>query len=84
MKPRWINVLLTLIIYSMPLLRERVVLPTGGYEVVFYRPIFLLASYLQMSDYYPFFLMNGLLLFIYFAVSVVISISAKLFKKKGI
>ena len=81
LKPRWVNVLITLIILSLPILRERAVLPTGGFEVVAYRPIFLLASYLQMGDYYPFFLMVGFSLFVYLAVSTFLAVASKIFSK---
>jgi len=83
LKPRLANVLLTLIIFSLPLLRERAVFPEGGYEIVYYRPIFLLTAYLQMQDFQPLFLMVGLLLVIYLAVSVVVAIVSKMSKKKG-
>jgi len=56
-------------------------LPEGGYEVAHYRPIFLLASYLQMQDWYPFFLMIGFFLVIYFAASLVVSILTFVWKK---
>ncbi|KKQ92622.1 MAG: hypothetical protein UT17_C0001G0001 [Candidatus Woesebacteria bacterium GW2011_GWB1_39_10] len=59
LKPRIGNVLLTLVVISLPLLREQVQLPTGGYEIARYRPVFLLTSYLQMQDWYPFLLMIG-------------------------
>ena len=83
LKPRLTNVLLTLVIFSLPLLRERAVFPEGGYEIVYYRPIFLLTAYLQMQDFQPLFLMVGLLLVIYLAVSVVVAIVSKMSKKKG-
>jgi len=81
LKPRLLNTLLALIIFSLPFLRERVMLPEGGYEVAHYRPIFLLASYLQMQDWYPFFLMIGFFLVIYFAASLVVSILTSVWKK---
>ena len=81
LKPRLLNVLLMVIVLCLPLLRERVVLPEGGYEVAVYRPIFLLASYLQMQDWPPFFLMVGFSLVIYFVVSVVVAIIVPLWKR---
>jgi len=81
LKPRFLNILLTLIVFSLPLIRERARFPEGGYEVVHYRPIFLLASYLQMQDWYPFFLMVGLLLFIYFVTSLIVAILTPVWKK---
>ena len=81
LKPRLLNTLSALIIFSLPFLRERVMLPEGGYEVAHYRPIFLLASYLQMQDWYPFFLMIGFFLVIYFAASLVVSILTFVWKK---
>lgn len=81
LKPRLLNTLLALIIFSLPFLRERVMLPEGGYEVAHYRPIFLLTSYLQMQDWYPFFLMVGFFLVIYFAASLVVAILTPVWKK---
>ena len=80
LRPRLANVLLTLIVLSLPIIWERAPLPTGGYAVAAYRPIFLLASYLQMNDYYPFFQMVGFSLAIYIAVSVVLAIASRLIK----
>jgi len=81
LRPRLLNVLLTLIIFSLPVLQEKARLPEGGYEVVHYRPIFLLTSYLQMQDWYPFFLMMGLLLFFYFALSFLVFVFSFFWKK---
>jgi len=72
LKPRLLNILLTLVVFSLPLLRERARLPEGGYEVAYYRPIYLLTSYLQMQEWYPLFLMVGLFLFIYFTISLTV------------
>ena len=83
LKPRTVNVLLTLLIISLPLLREQVQLPTGGYEIATYRPIFLLTSYLQMQDWYPFLLMIGFTLAVYVGVSIVVAITSKLLKKRS-
>ncbi len=75
LSPRLLNVLITLAVFSLPLIRERSRLPDGTItEVVFYRPIYLLASYLQMNDFYPFFLMVGFFLVIYVAVSVIVAV----------
>ena len=81
LKPRLLNVLLTLVIFSLPVLQEKARLPEGGYEVAHYRPIFLLASYLQMQDWYPFFLVLGLLLFFYVFISFLILIFSFFWKK---
>ena len=83
LKPKTVNVLLTLLIISLPLLREQVQLPTGGYEIARYRPIFLLTSYLQMQDWYPFLLMIGFTLAVYVGVSIVVAITSKLLKKRS-
>ena len=82
LKPRPVNVIVSLIIVSLPILREHAVLPTGGYEVVYYRPVFLLTSYLQMQDWYPFLLMVGFNLFIYVVVSGVVAIGLLIIKPK--
>jgi len=83
LRPRTVNVLLTLLVLSVPLIKERAPLPSGGYEVVVYRPIFLFTAYLQMNDYYPFVLMVGFSLAVYLAVSVVVGIVSKLHKKRA-
>lgn len=82
LKPRLLNTLLALIIFSLPFLRERAVLPDGTItEVVYYRPIFLLSFYLQMQDWYPFFLMIGFFLAIYFVASLVVAILTPVWKR---
>ena len=81
LKTRLLNTLLALVIFSLPFFRERVRLLEGGYEVAYHRPIFLLSIYLQMQDWYPFFLMIGFLLVIYFAASLVVSILTSVWKK---
>jgi len=81
LKPRLLNTILAIVVFSLPFLRERVMLPEGGYEVAHYRPIFLLASYLQMQDWYPFLLMVGFLLIIYLAVSIVTAVVIVLIKR---
>jgi len=79
LKPNGVNILVTLIIFSLPLIRERSRLPDGTItEVVFYRPIFLLVSYLQMQDWQPFLLMAGLLVVLYIVVSVVVVLISRL------
>ena len=83
LKPRLANVLITLTLFSLPLLREEALLPAGGYEEIYYRPMFLLASFFQMKDFGPIFLLIGLLLMIYFAVSVVLAIDLRLLRNKG-
>lgn len=82
LKPNVLNVLTTHIVLSLPLLRERAAYPEGGFEIVTYKPIFLLVSYLHMNDWYPFFLMIGFTLFIYVATSALLSIILWLVKKK--
>ena len=81
LKPRLSNILITIVIFSLPFLRERAVLPEGGYEVAYYRPIFLLVSYLQMQEWQSFFLMFGFSLVIYLIVSLVIAVVTPLWKK---
>lgn len=75
------NLLLTVAVMFLPLIRERVLLPSGGFEVEYYRPMFLLSFYLQTSDYYPFVLMLGFLIFVYLVVCVVMEIGSKIVKR---
>ena len=86
LKPNWVNVIVTLIVFSLPFIGERASLPDGTItETIFYRPIFLLVTYLQMQDWQPFLLMVGLLVVIYIVVSIVVALVSKLFiraKKK--
>ncbi|HLE48841.1 MAG TPA: hypothetical protein VI819_02300, partial [Patescibacteria group bacterium] len=69
------------VIFSLPFLRERAVLPEGGYEVAYYRPIFLLVSYLQMQEWYAFMLTVGFSLVVYFAASLVVAVLTPVWKK---
>jgi len=83
LKPRIYNVLATIAVLSLPLIRERARYPEGGFEIVTYRPIFLLTSFLQMNDLKPFLLMLGFSLFVYIVVSTILSLIIKLMKKKN-
>jgi len=82
LSPRLVNILITLVVISLPLLRERVQLPEGGYEIVWHRPIILLVLYPQMNEYYAFFLMVGFSLLIYLVVSAVLVLASKVLKSK--
>ncbi len=82
LKPNWVNIIATLIVFSLPFIGERARLPDGTItETVFYRPILLLVTYLQMQEWQAFLLMSGLLLVIYIAVSVVVALILKLLPK---
>ena len=72
-KPKFINTSLAVIILSLPLLKERVQLPTGEFVDERYIPFHLIFTYLQMRDYFPFVQMIGFSLFVYFVVSVVVA-----------
>lgn len=82
LKPRLINSLLTIIVLSLPLIPERVAVPTGGYVITRYLPFFLTFTYLQMGDYYPFILMFGFILLVYSIVSIVLAILSKILSGK--
>ena len=57
-------------------------LPDGSLaEFVYFRPIYLLAYYLQMQEWQAALLMIGFLLVIYFAVSILVGVILKLIKK---
>jgi hypothetical protein len=81
LKPQISNVAITILILSLPLIRERAPIATGGYEEVFYRPIFLLTAYLQMEEFYGLLLMSGFSLFVYLVVSILLALFFRLFKK---
>lgn len=82
LKPRLLNTLLTIIVFSLPIMSERATLPDGTFaEVVYYRPIYLLTLYLQMQEWQAALLMTGFLLVIYLVVSILIAVSLKLIKK---
>lgn len=81
LKPQISNVVITVLILSLPLIRERAPVATGGYEEAFYRPIFLLTAYLQMGEFYAMLLMIGFSLVVYFAVSILLTLLLRLFKK---
>ena len=80
LKLRWTNSLLTLIVLTLPILREKVQLEEGGFVVVRYSPIVLVGSYAWLKDWYPFLLMLGFSLFVYIATSTAILLFGKLFK----
>jgi hypothetical protein len=80
LKPRWINILLTLIVLALPILREKVQLEDGGYVIARYSPLVLVGSYAWLKDWYPFLLMLGFSLFVYIATSTAIILFGKLFK----
>ena len=82
LKPRVSSILLTIVVLFLPLIAERTAPPSGGLEIIHYSPIFLLSAYLQMKDYYPFFLMFCFSLLIYLVVSFLVLIVVKLFKLK--
>lgn len=80
--PRLPNTLVTLVILSLPLIRERAVLPEGGYVVATYRPVVMLYSYLRLRDFYPFFLMFCFSMIVYLAVSAILAFTPSPFRKK--
>ena len=82
LRPRLLTIIISLIALFLPLLREHVVFPTGGYEIVYYRPAFLLVDYFQMQDWYPFLLMLGFSAFIYAVVSGVLAFVFAVIKPK--
>ena len=51
LKPNWVNVIVTLIVFSLPFIGERASLPDGTItETIFYPPIFLFVTYLQIQN----------------------------------
>ena len=74
------NIILTIVILSLPLIRESVKLPTGGYQVFYYRPISLLPTFIQKPDFYLLAVMIVFTFGIYFIVSVVTNYLSKLLK----
>jgi len=80
LKPRWINILLTLFVLALPILREKVLLEDGGYIIDRYSPLVLVGSYVWLKDWYPFLMMLGFSLFIYIVTSATITLFDKLFK----
>lgn len=74
LKPRWLNVLLTIFVLCLPILREQYIEASGKILVTWYRPLVVFVSYLQKpQQYQPFLLMAGLSLLIYLVVSMVIA-----------
>jgi hypothetical protein len=86
LKPQWSNLLLSLIVMCSPFIRESAPSAGGGVSVVFYKPIYLLAAYIQMNEHYALFLMVCFTLFVYTASSVLVEITKfageKVFKKR--
>jgi hypothetical protein len=83
LKPRIYNVLATLAVLSLPLIRERARYPEGGFEIATYRPIFLLTSYIQMNEFKPVLLILGFSLLVYVVVSIILALVIKFLKKKN-
>lgn len=82
LKPKLLNTLLTIVILSLPLLKERVPFPEGGFVVERYAPIVLIGSYLWLRDFFPFIQMIGFSLLIYFTTSAVLAILLSIFHHK--
>ncbi|MCR4277264.1 MAG: hypothetical protein NUV87_03995 [Candidatus Roizmanbacteria bacterium] len=82
LKPYATNLLITFVVLLLPLIREQAPSETGGYSVAHYSPLFLLSTYLQVGEYYAFFLMLGFSLVVYVGVSVVLALISKFFTKK--
>jgi len=71
-KPRLVNILLTLFVLCLPLLREQY---NNGQYVTWHRPIVVFADYLRgPRNYQPLIMMFVLTLVIYLAVSVILAI----------
>lgn|GEM_PF-2871919 len=79
--PNKLKVLVTLIVLSMPILKEHVRLAEGGFVVVRYIPLTLAPIYLYMGDYYPLLLMLGFYLFVYLGVSLMIEVLKRVVRK---
>ena len=76
LKPRLLNVLLTILVLCLPILRDRYY--TGEY-VTWYRPITLIIDYFQKPQQPHLLLIMALfILFIYFVASLAVFIVSKL------
>lgn len=82
LKPQAVNLLTTFVVLLLPLIREQAPSETGGIFVSYYSPLFLLSTYLQMGEYYAFFLILGFSLMVYVGVSAVLALILKFFTKK--
>lgn len=82
LRPQAVNLLTTFIVLFFPLIREQAPSEAGGIFVSHYSPLYLLSTYLQMKEYYPFFLMLGYSFVVYIGVSIVITFVSKSFLKK--
>lgn len=75
LKPRLVNVILTLAVLVLPIFQERVPLSlTGPYVIERYSPISMLIGYISLGYTYPLLQMLGFSLFAYIAVSMVIQL----------
>lgn len=81
LKPRIVNVVITLIVLLIPFLRERVLLPDGSYVVEFYSPLVLIISYIRLLDFYPLFQMLMFSLLIYVVISMIIRLFTRIKKR---
>ena len=80
LRPKLLNVITTIVVLTLPLLKERVQLPEGGFVVERYTPIVLIGSYVWLRDPYPLLLMIGFSLVVYIVVSVALATLSKLFR----
>jgi hypothetical protein len=80
-KPRWINILVTLLILCMPILREQY---DNGQYVTWYRPMVVFVDYLrEPKGFQPLLLMLVFSLIVYVIVCVAVAFVFKLLKKKN-
>lgn len=81
-KPSPLKILVTFVVLCMPLLYEQLVY-NNEVQLVWYRPLSVFASYLEKPvGYFPLFLMIGLSLVVYVAVSGVLVGASRLLHKK--
>ena len=83
LKPKILNVILTLIILALPLFSENVPLSDDGpYVVERYSPLFLLIGYIILLDFYALFLMICFSLLIYISVCAIIKVFSTSWRRK--
>ena len=82
LEPRYSNILLTLLILSLPIFSENVPLENGGSIVEKFIPMHITYTYLHMKDYIPFLQMVGFSFVVYIGVTLIIQIAHSFKKSK--
>ncbi|OGG11873.1 hypothetical protein A2Z00_00270 [Candidatus Gottesmanbacteria bacterium RBG_13_45_10] len=80
LRPRLVNILPTLILLFLLILWEHAALPTGGYVLVRYVPVFVFVDYVKLQYYGGALLFIGFFLIVYVVVSLGVAILSSILR----